>query len=255
MKLALKNKANLEAITSKKNEALENLINSNYQCSNPIVKLKETDENIFNVSYELKDAVLINNTSTANNHSLVSNFIETPCVNILGNFEFIYSNGLYEKIFMQVLEKDNKNYLYSEFLKYVTKNSKDYFLVFEYSKTVSYELIDGKIYNVTTINGINEKFYSIDKTELTKTEYNELLADLKELELLTDTNENLASSLLELESETTNVYELLRIYTMYISLSVGIYLDDKAKRNERKSSKRNGMQETEIEPTKLQRVK
>jgi hypothetical protein len=253
MKLALKNKSAIAEVISK-NTALENLINSGYTTNNPSIELNEVDENIFDVSYTLKNAALINNTSTANNHSLISNFIEIPCVNILGNFAEIYQQGLFEKIFMETIEHKNENYIYSEYLKYITKQTKDYFMLFRYNKEISYELIDGKINTVTTIIGINEKFTSIEKIQLTEKETTELLADLKELELDITTPENLALALLELETEKSEIYELLRIYTMYISLSVGIYLDDKQKRNERKSSKRNGTQDIETEPTKLKRV-
>lgn len=255
MKLALKNKASLDTIVSKKNQALENLINSSYATTNMQLKLDEIDENIYNVDYKANNLQLINNTSAANNHSLISNFVEVPCINTIGNFEFIYNNGLFEKIFVEIIENKNENFLYGEFLKYITKQNKDYFMLFRYNKEISYELIDGKINQITSIIGINEKFTSIEKIELTKKEQDELLSDLKGLELKTDTPKNLAAALLELEIEKMEIYELLRIYTMYISLSVGIYLDDKAKRNERKSSKRNGNTEIETEPTKLQRVK
>jgi hypothetical protein len=172
----------------------------------------------------------------------------------VNNYSLITYNGLFEKIFMQTIENNNETFLYGEFLKYVTKQTKDYFLMFKYEKTATYELIDGKINSVTAIIGINEKFSSIEKTPLTEKESIELLSELKELELDTTTNENLALALLELETEKSEIYELLRIYTMYISLSVGIYLDDKQKRNERKSSKRNGTADVETEPTKLKRV-
>jgi len=253
MKLALKSKSAMNEVIAK-NTSLENLITSNYTSNNPNIVLDEIDENIFNVTYTLKNAALINSTSSANNHSLVSNFVEVPCLNIIGNFEEIYQQGLIEKIFVETIKNDNEAFLYSEFLKYITKQTKDYFLMFKYSKEVSYELIDNKINLVTSIIGINEKFTSIEKTPLTEKESIELLSDLRKLELDTTTNENLTLALLELETEKTEIYELLRIYTMYISLSVGIYLDDKAKRNERKSSKRNGTQEIETEPTKLKRV-
>ena len=112
MKLALKNKAAISEVITK-NTSLENLITSDYTTNNMQLVLNEVDENIYNVDYKANNLQLINNTSAANNHSLISNFVEIPCINTIGNFEFIYNNNLFEKIFMETIENKNENYIYT----------------------------------------------------------------------------------------------------------------------------------------------
>ena len=196
------------------NNSLSNLLDETYEPSLSVTMTDNNDgTNKFNISFN--SALILKRNDTSNNVSLVSNFTEIPVIGILtANIEETIQQGLFEVI-------QTKNYrneveklgIEKEFISYIQKNNKDYFYILNSTDVIS-------MYKKSISEIENEILICTDKVKLSEFETlkNEYIANIK--------------------SDTEKPYlRLIRIYTMYISTSIGIYTDSKTIRNARKSKK------------------
>ena len=194
--------------------SLSNLLDETYEPSLSVTMNDNKDgTNKFDISFN--SALILKRNDTSNNVSLVSNFTETPVIGILtANIEETVQQGLFEVIQTKQYNNEIEEMgIQKEFISYVHKNNKDFYYILNSTDVVSmYKK------NISAID--NEILICTDKVKLNELETlkNKYMANIK--------------------SDTEKPYlKLLRIYTMYISTSIGIYTDSKAVRNSRKSKK------------------
>ena len=196
------------------NNSLSNLLDETYR---PSLSVTMTDNkngtNKFDISFNSE--LILKRNDTSNNVSLVSNFKELPVIGILtANIEETIQQGLFEVIQTKQYNNEIEEIgIKKEFISYIQKNNKDYFYILNSTDVVS-------MYKKSISEIENEILICTDKVRL-----NEL--------------ENLKNEYIKnIKSDTEKPYlRLIRIYTMYISTSIGIYTDSKAVRNARKSKK------------------